>query len=135
MLTKTQRDAINRLRSGSLEIGFDVNRRTAEALVKLGLAEIGRAHTWGDKALGGPRLYLADAPALVWEKIGRDDYATVCGRFHVARLEAADNKYTGRDEWILSERRGDTREGVDVYATLAQAKEVAAEIASRPAGN
>lgn len=130
MLTKTQRDAITRLRSGSLEIGFDVSRRTAESLVALGLAEIGRAHTWGDKVLGGPRLMIADAPAVVWVKLGFDDYESACGRFQIARLEACDNKYTRRDEWILSEKIGEVREGVDVYSTLAAAKEAAAEIAS-----
>jgi hypothetical protein len=33
---------------------------------------------------------------LKWNKIGRDDYRSACGRFHICRLEAADNKYANK---------------------------------------
>ncbi len=66
-----------------------------------------------------------NANGLKWVKIGRDDYATACGRFHVARLEACDNKYANRDEWILSVKQGEGREAVDVFPLLREAKQAA----------
>jgi hypothetical protein len=64
---------------------------------------------------------------LKWNKIGRDDYRSACGRFHICRLEAADNKYANRDEWTLI----DGGEAVDVYSLLRNAKAAAVEIAGR----
>lgn len=60
-----------------------------------------------------------------WIKLGRDDYRSSCGRWHITRLPAAQNRYNAHDEWILA----DGSDGVDVYSRLRDAKAAAEEFA------
>lgn len=60
-----------------------------------------------------------------WVKIGRDDYRSECGRWHITRLPADMNRYNAHDEWILA----DGSDGVDVYSRLRDAKTAAEEFA------
>lgn len=68
-----------------------------------------------------------NSTGIKWVKIGRDDYRSSCGRWHIVRLEAADNRYNAKDEWILA----DGREAVDVFPRLRDAKAEAEELASK----
>lgn len=64
---------------------------------------------------------------IKWVKIGRDDYKSACGRWHIVRLEADLNSYRKADEWILA----DGTDAVDVFPRLKDAKAEAEELASK----
>lgn len=62
---------------------------------------------------------------MKWNKLSRDDYKSECGRFKIVRMDACDNKYNNRDEWILAVRQNDQWEAVDVFPLLRDAKNAA----------
>lgn len=73
-----------------------------------------------------------DSKAIIWKRTPSGDYTSACGTFVINKLEAWENEYANRDEWILGFYEFEySMIAVDVYPLLRDAKAEAQTIANQ----